>query len=93
MKYSLALLLFLAGCKTTDTGLTAGIQVPPLPAQLSQKAAQLPPASDKTLAGQIRDNTSNIKAYNTQAYQTNALIDLYNCVRESVNSKKEPKCQ
>ena len=93
MRYLVVILLFLAGCRTPDTGLAEGVKVPPLPSQLSQKAGQLPPASDKTLAGQIRDNTSNIKAYNNQAYQTNALIDLYNCVKESINNKKEPKCQ
>lgn len=86
-------LISLTACKTTDTGLAVGIQLPPLPAALAEKAKQLPASEDVTMGGQVQDNTSNIRSYNSVAFQTNYLIDLYNCVREAVNNKKEIKCQ
>lgn len=86
-------LLSLTACSTKDTGLVVGIQVPPLPASISEKAKQLPASEDVTMGGQVQDNTSNIRSYNSVAFQTNYLIDLYNCVREAVNNKKEIKCQ
>ncbi len=86
-------LLSLAACSKPDTGLVVGIQVPALPENLAQKAKQLPASEDVTMGGQVQDNTSNIRSYNSVAFQTNYLIDLYNCVREAVNNKKEIKCQ
>lgn len=86
--------LLLSACKTApDTGLTTGVQIPPIPENLAQKAEQLPPNSDTSMGGQVLDNTRNIRAYNEKAFQVNDLIDLYNCVREAVNNKKEIKCQ
>lgn len=93
-KVGLVLVLFLAACKTTDdTGLVVGVQVPALPESLAQRAEALPPNTDTTMGGQVLDNTRNIRAYNEKAFQVNDLIDLYNCVREAVNNKKEIKCQ
>lgn len=94
MKKSLILIpmLLLAGCFGSDTGLAPAIQIPPLPYEVSQKAGQLTSNSDLTMGGQVTDNTSNIRAYNKVSHQTNTLIDIYNCVRESINNKKEPKC-
>lgn len=86
-------LLSLTACKTTDTGLTVGVQIPPLPDSISEKATQLPLSNDVTMGGQVLDNTNNIISYNSVAFQNNYLIDLYNCVREAVNNKKEIKCQ
>ena len=86
-------LLALTACKTTDTGLTVGVQIPPLPDSVSQKATQLPLSNDVTMGGQVLDNTNNIISYNSVAFQNNYLIDIYNCVREAVNNKKEIKCQ
>lgn len=86
-------ILSLTACKTTDTGLAVGIQVPPIPAALAEKAKRLPASEDVTMGGQVKDNTSNIRSYNSVAFQNNYLIDLYNCVREAVNNKKEIKCQ
>lgn len=82
--------LLLSACK--ETGLAPQVQIPPLPNNLAQKATQLPTSTDLTLQGQVRDNTNNITAYNEKAIQVNNLIDLYNCVRDSIN-KKEIKCQ
>jgi hypothetical protein len=90
----LVLVLLLSGCTTpSDTGLAVGVQVPPLPKSLAQRAESLPPNTDTTMGGQVLDNTRNIRAYNEKAFQVNDLIDLYNCVREAVNNKKEIKCQ
>lgn len=89
----LVLVLLLSGCTTpTDTGLAAGVRVPAIPENLAQRAEALPPSSDTTMGGQVLDNTRNIKKYNEKAFQINDLIDLYNCVREAINSKKEIKC-
>lgn len=86
--------LLLSACKTTeDTGLVVGVQIPPIPENLAQRAGPLPANEDITMGGQVRDNTRNISAYNGVAFQVNDLIDLYNCVREAVNNKKEIKCQ
>ena len=92
-KSILVLVLLLAACKTTgDTGLVTGVQIPPIPEKLAQKAGPLPPNEDITMGGQVKDNTHNIREYNAKAFQVNDLIDLYNCVREAVNNKKEIKC-
>ncbi len=93
-KTLLVLLLLLSACKTTeDTGLVVGVQVPPLPENLAQRATSLPVNTDSTMGGQVLDNTRNIRQYNEKAFQVNDLIDLYNCVREAINNKKEVKCQ
>lgn len=90
----LVLALLLAGCSTThDTGLVKGVQIPPIPENLAQKAEALPANSDTSMGGQVLDNTRNIREYNVKAFQVNDLIDLYNCVRDAVNNKKEIKCQ
>ena len=85
--------MFLAACNGKETGLAPQVQIPPIPANLALKAEALPPNTDVTMGGQVQDNTRNIRAYNSVATQVNNLIDLYNCVRESINNKKEIKCQ
>lgn len=91
MKKILVLALLLSACKHTDTG--NGLMIPPVPSQLADKARPLPANNDATFAGQIRDNNNNIRAYNKVASEKNALLDLYNCVRDAINNRKEPKCQ
>ncbi len=86
--------LLLGACKTApDTGLAPGVQIPPIPEKLAQKAGPLSENDDVTMGGQVKDNTNSIREYNSKAFQVNDLIDLYNCVREAVNNKKENKCQ
>jgi hypothetical protein len=92
-KTALVLALLLSACKTTDTGLAPGVQIPPIPENLAQRAGPLPTSTDTTMGGQVLDNTRNIRAYNEKAFQVNDLIDLYNCVREAVNNKKEIECR
>ena len=93
-KTLLVLALLLSGCAAApDTGLATGVQIPPLPEKLAQKAGPLTPNQDTTMGGQVLDNTQNIRQYNDKAFQVNDLIDLYNCVRDAVNNKKEIKCQ
>lgn len=90
----IVLALLLSACKTTtDTGLTTSVQIPPIPENLAQRAGPLTPNTDTTMGGQVSDNTTSIRHYNDKAFQVNDLIDLYNCVREAVNNKKEIKCQ
>jgi hypothetical protein len=93
-KSILVLALFMSACNTVpDTGLAPPVQIPPIPENLAQRAGPLPPSSDNTMGGQVLDNTQNIRAYNEKAFQVNDLIDLYNCVREAINNKKEVKCR
>jgi hypothetical protein len=93
MKKLLPLVLLLSACGHTDTGLAPQIQVPPLPENLAKKATALPASADVTMGGQVKDNTANIQEYNAKAFQLNDVIDLYNCVRDAINNKKEIKCQ
>jgi hypothetical protein len=93
-RYILLLLpmaLMLEGCPDRSTGLAPAVQIPPIPSELSKKATPLPANTDASMGGQVTDNTNNIKAYNSIGVQLNKLIDLYNCVRQSVNNK-ETKC-
>lgn len=93
-KATIVLALLLSACKTApDTGLAKGVQVPPIPEKLAQKAGPLLPNEDITMGGQVTDNTQNIREYNAKAFQVNDLIGLYNCVRDAINNKKEVKCQ
>lgn len=91
-KYIIILALLLASCGK-DTGLAPAPQIPPIPAALANKRGQLPPNNDISMGGQTIDNTNNIRSYNSAANQVNSLIDYFNCIRESINNKKEPKCQ
>lgn len=89
----LALLLLLPACGVNkSTGLATGVQVPPLPENLAQKAGALPASDDTTMGGQVKDNTHNIRKYNAVSTQLNHIIDVYVCVADAVNNKKEIKC-
>lgn len=91
MKYiALPLALLLAACQTT-TGLAPDPKIPDLPANLEKKADQLPPITDPTLGGFVIDSASSSMQYNSVGTQLNNLIDLYNCVKVSMNNKKDPK--
>lgn len=91
--YILAVALLLSACATNNsTGLAPAVQIPPLPDNLAQKAKALSASSDLTMGGQVKDNTHNIREYNGVSTQLNHLIDVYNCVKDSVNNKKELKC-
>jgi hypothetical protein len=89
----LILALLLVGCAKPDTGLGVAVQVPPLPAQLNEKARPLPANNDTSMGGQVLDNTRNIRAYNQVGFKYNRLLEYYECVRKAVNQRKKPKCQ
>lgn len=91
-KYIIILSLVLTACNNRETGLAHNVQIPPLPAAIATKRTQLPPNNNTSMGGQVKDNTSSIRGYNSAAHQVNSLIDYFNCVRESINNKKEPKC-
>ena len=89
-------LLLLSACGGDNKPITPGviaIQVPDLPIKLSQKAPRLPKFSAKNMGeGQI-DATIVDQKYNALAFQANSLIDFYNCVKLSVNTKADlTKC-
>lgn len=88
----LPIVLLLSACASKDTGLAPAVQIPPLPANLAQKAEPLPPITDPTMGGLVQANIDSSKRYNAVSFQLNKLIDLYSCVKEAVNTKKELKC-
>lgn len=86
--------LLLTGCNREflgDLPDTKPVQVPDLPTQLSTPAEKLSPLTDNTMGGREIDAAETDRKYNQVAHQTNGLIKLYNCVKESVNNKKDIK--
>lgn len=88
---TLVLILSLLASCGKETGLAPAVQIPPLPNNLAVKSYALAPNSDVSMGAQVTDNTTNIRAYNQVATDKNRLIDVYNCVRDAVNNKKELK--
>lgn len=86
-----ALAFSLGACKTTGTtpemGEAKAVQVPALPPALSKRAERLPDITDPTMGGIQLDGVKTDRKYNELAFQTNALIAAYNCVREAVNAR------
>jgi hypothetical protein len=93
MKYLLLSIasLALVGCTTTKepTGLAAPVRIPELPSNLAVKAKPLPPITDNTMGGLVIDGTNTDMKYNETAHQLNNLIDLYECIKVSINEKKD----
>lgn len=92
-KLILALALLTTACAGKETGLAPAVQVPPLPGNLAQKAEPLPPITDPTMGGLVQANVDTSKRYNAVSFQLNKIIDLYVCIKDAVNDKKEPQCQ
>jgi hypothetical protein len=92
-KLILALALLTTACAGKETGLAPAVQIPPLPGNLAQKAEPLPPITDPTMGGLVQANVDTSKRYNAVSFQLNKIIDLYVCVKDAVNDKKELKCQ
>lgn len=93
---ALAMLAALGGCKTTndpdlELGEAKAVQVPELPAVLAKRAERLPDITDPSMGGIQLDGIHTDKQYNEVAHQTNALIDVYNCVRDAVNARDASK--
>ena len=93
MKRVLVLLFALSACThAPDTGLASTpVQIPDLPPNLAQKAGPLPPLKDPSMAAQIEDATNTDMRYNSVSHQLNSVIDIYNCVKTSINEKKDIK--
>lgn len=88
----LILALTLSACTTKPgPGLAKPIQVPELPSNLAVKAKALPPITDNTMGGLVIDGANTDMKYNEVAHQLNNVIDLYNCVKISINEKKDIK--
>ena len=60
--FVLPLALLLAACQTT-TGLAPDPKIPNLPANLEKKAEQLPPITDPSLGGIVRDSAASSMPY------------------------------
>jgi starvation-inducible outer membrane lipoprotein len=86
--------LFLSACATSTPppiGLAKTVQVPELPLELSKKATRLPDIKDLTFGGIIKDGIETDQQYNSVAHQLNTLIDLYICIRTSMNQEIDPQ--
>lgn len=90
MKKVLVLLFALSACThKPDTGLVTQVQIPDLPSNLAQKAGSLPPLTDPNMGPLVVDATNTDMQYNSVAHQLNSVIDIYNCVKTSINQKKD----
>lgn len=88
---SATVLLTACASAPPTTGLAKPVQVPPLPYELSRKADRLPDLTDTTFGGCIKDGAATDQQYNAVAFQLNNIIDLYTCVRKSVNDGTDPQ--
>jgi len=90
-KLILPFLLLLSACGHDNAHVVPGVKpvvIPALPANLSVKANKLPPITDNTMGGREVVGAADDQAYNAIAHQLNKVIDLYACVRDSINNKK-----
>jgi len=90
-KLILPFLLLLSACGHDDVHVVPGVKpvvIPALPANLSVKANKLSPITDNTMGGREVIGAADDQAYNAIAHQLNKVIDLYDCVRNSINNKK-----
>ena len=88
------LFLLLSACMSTNDGvdvLAKPVQVPELPENLSIKAERLPDIQDNTMGGLVIDGTETDMKYNAVAHQLNKVIEVYQCVRISINEKRNPE--
>lgn len=86
----LILALLLSACAhKVDTGLVKPVQLPELPSNLSEKAKALPKITGASMGSLVVDGTNADMQYNAVSIQLNNLIDLYNCIKVSVNEKKD----
>lgn len=86
----LAAALFLTACGHTGTP-PPGVEypkVPDLPTYYQEKATSLPPVTDRSMGNLTVDSAETSEKYNDVAHRYNGLVDLYNCVKESINQKK-----
>lgn len=90
MKRALVLLFALSACTHgPNTGLAPAVLIPDLPSNLAQKAGPLPPLTDPNMGPLVVDATNTDMQYNSVAHQLNSVIDIYNCVKTSINEKKD----
>lgn len=88
-----SLALALSACSTPrDLGLAEPISIPDLPEGQFEKAGPLPKLEDRSLSALQLDAAKTDAKYNQVSINYNRLIDFYNCVKESINEEKEPKC-
>ena len=87
----LPILLSLSACLGTSSEGNPGVEpvkIPPLPAQLAQKAERLPDLTDNTMGGRELDASETDRRYNAVSHQLNSIITLYQCVEKSINNRE-----
>lgn len=87
--------LLLSGCATTNKlGTQAGVapvNIPALSENLTRRATRLPDITDTTMGGREMAGVQSDKQYNDLAFRYNAILDIYQCVRLTINNNKDPK--
>lgn len=90
MKY--ILLLLLTGCATVpDVGIAEPVQIPELPAQYLEAPEPLPKLTDNSFEALQRDAFETDIKYNILSNRYIDIVEIYNCVRETVNKKGDTK--
>lgn len=88
-----ALALFVTACATPQP-IPPGVErakVPDLPAYYQERAKGLPPLTDNTMGTLTVDAATSSQHVNEIATKYNSLVDLYDCVKESINTDKTAK--
>lgn len=86
----LALLLSACGGERPQTGMAPPPALPELPEPLRKRAEPLPPITDPSVEGMLRDSVDTDIRYNEVGSQLNALLDAYECIKRSLNERADP---
>lgn len=87
---ALALVLTTTGCKEQlNLGLARPPIPPELPKELNEERKALPPILDNSQNNLIVELSKTQQAYNETAYEKNAVVKIYNCVRETLADRKK----
>lgn len=82
--------LTLSACahnQSPDLGEAPPAKMPELSQTLKQRASKLPPITDPSLGGIHQDGMNVDIKYNDLAVRYNALLDVYECVKEGLEAK------
>lgn len=92
MKKVLVFAFLLSACNPKQSPIVSSPRVPDLPANLAIAATNLPLISDTTMGTAHIQGVKDDMQYNALRDRYNNLLSLYNCIKESINKRKEVKC-
>lgn len=88
----LAAALLLSACKTVPTPPDVDpVRIPEVSSYHQKRAEQLPPLTDPSMGGVVKDSAEISQKYNELAYRYNSLLDVWVCVKDSINNEKLPE--